>query len=99
MRITEQQRKAIVESACEVFGEQVTVRLFGSRADDTKRGGDIDLYVTVGGEDAGLQNKASVFYARICNKLGDILPIDVVVKDDATPTRLIDYEGSMGISL
>lgn len=32
MRITEQQRKVIVESVHEVFGPDATVRLFGSRA-------------------------------------------------------------------
>jgi len=39
MRITPEQRRIIVESTREVFGEKATVRLFGSRADDSKQGG------------------------------------------------------------
>jgi predicted nucleotidyltransferase len=45
MRITEQQRKIITQSAAEVFGSDVEVRLFGSRTNDLARGGDIDIQV------------------------------------------------------
>lgn len=45
MRLTEFEINAIKQSALEVFGSKVQVFLFGSRVDDTKRGGDIDLYI------------------------------------------------------
>jgi hypothetical protein len=38
---------AIRQAANEVFGETAIVRLFGSRVDDTLRGGDIDLHIEV----------------------------------------------------
>jgi len=44
VRLTEEEIKAIVETAKEVFGEKVKIWLFGSRVDLNKRGGDIDLY-------------------------------------------------------
>lgn len=47
MRITERQHKAIVTSVKDVLGDHAQVRLFGSRLYDDKKGGDIDLYVTV----------------------------------------------------
>lgn len=45
MRLSEVERRAIVTIAREVIGGDVQVRLFGSRADDRARGGDIDLMV------------------------------------------------------
>jgi predicted nucleotidyltransferase len=99
MRITQRQRSAIVDATREIFGEQSTVRLFGSRADDSKRGGDIDLHVQIRGIDPLHQEKSQKLSARICAKLGDIFPIDVVVQDDATSDELIHQEGMRGIPL
>ncbi|MBS0543667.1 MAG: nucleotidyltransferase domain-containing protein [Proteobacteria bacterium] len=45
MRLAPEQVAAIRQSALEVFGDGTQVWLFGSRADDSKRGGDIDLLV------------------------------------------------------
>lgn len=48
MRLSEVERRAIVTIAREEIGGDVQVRLFGSRADDRARGGDIDLMVETG---------------------------------------------------
>ena len=45
MRLTDFEANAIKQSACEVFGAKTQVFLFGSRTDDSKKGGDIDLYI------------------------------------------------------
>ncbi len=99
MRITQRQRTAIVEATREIFGEHSAVRLFGSRADDAKQGGDIDLYIDIQGIDPFRQEKAHKLSARICTKLGDFFPIDIVVKDDSIPDALIYQEGMRGIPL
>ncbi len=43
MRLSEDYRKVIKQTSEEVWGKQASVFLFGSRVDDTKKGGDIDL--------------------------------------------------------
>lgn len=47
MRLTVEEMAGIKEAVAKVFGPSATVRLFGSRADVEKRGGDIDLLVEV----------------------------------------------------
>jgi predicted nucleotidyltransferase len=46
MRLDEKTREEIRQAARRFFGADVY--LFGSRADDTRRGGDIDLYIETG---------------------------------------------------
>ena len=44
MRLSDKERAIIKKSIDTVIGD-ATVYLFGSRVDDTKKGGDIDLYI------------------------------------------------------
>ncbi len=45
MRLSDREREIIVESIRKWFPDARRILLFGSRADDRKRGGDIDLLV------------------------------------------------------
>ena len=45
MRLTNVEINSIKQSAIDIFGADVQVFLFGSRVDDTKKGGVIDLYI------------------------------------------------------
>ena len=45
MRLTPAQIDTICQAATSAFGQGTSVWLFGSRVDDTKKGGDIDLLV------------------------------------------------------
>lgn len=45
MRLTEAQVKAIQDNFSVSFMEGDKIWLFGSRVDDSKKGGDIDLYI------------------------------------------------------
>jgi hypothetical protein len=46
MRLNPHQRQTIKQAVHTCFGADATVRLFGSRIDDSKRGGDIDLLIS-----------------------------------------------------
>lgn len=45
MRLEPEEVAAIKAAAHKAFGKGAVVRLFGSRVDDTLRGGDIDLHI------------------------------------------------------
>ncbi len=71
MRITENQRKIILEVIRSVLGEKVIVILFGSRVDEKKRGGDIDLLIE---SQTFLENPADLkahLLAKLKMALGD----------------------------
>ncbi|MGM0477514.1 MAG: nucleotidyltransferase domain-containing protein [Pseudomonadota bacterium] len=83
MRLTDEQQTTIRRTAEELFGPAARVSLFGSRVDDTKRGGDIDLLVET---DEVLDNRATTaarFAARLQRQLGD-RRIDVIIIDPRT---------------
>jgi predicted nucleotidyltransferase len=45
LRITKQEKDCLIHASCQSFGNNAEIWLFGSRVDDTKQGGDIDLYI------------------------------------------------------
>ena len=88
MRLGETQQKVIHDMAAEVFGPEARVYLFGSRIDDNRRGGDIDLLVEL---DTPLENRAAAaarFAARLQRRLGD-QRIDVLIHDPQTHPQAI----------
>ena len=76
MRLTRQQVRAILDTARDVYGAGVKVYLFGSRTDDSKRGGDIDLVVRSVGPAKGMLAKVKMV-SRLKYLLGD-RKIDII---------------------
>jgi predicted nucleotidyltransferase len=58
VRLTDEEIKAIKETAKEIFGKQTKVYLFGSRTDIHRKGGDIDLYIIP-------ENKGDIFEKKL----------------------------------
>ncbi len=84
MRLTPQQLSAIRTTATETFGEEANIWLFGSRVDDNKRGGDIDLLIETNQSDiAAIVRAELAFLTKLQMKLGE-QKIDVLVD---YPTR------------
>lgn len=83
VRISDEQRRIVIETVHQVFGEAARVGLFGSRTDDAKRGGDIDLLVELPCVEPDQRKKSLTCVAMLQSKLGD-QPIDVVVTDPST---------------
>ncbi len=83
MRLTESQRAAIKTSVANAMGTESRIWLFGSRADDTKRGGDIDLLIET---DKTLPSRVAVLCrleGNLVKNLGD-RKIDILLKDART---------------
>ena len=72
MRLTPAQVNSIKQVAAEVLGEHARLMLFGSRVDDLRRGGDIDLYVAapVLAHPAQLAAKLT-FLVKLKQQIGD----------------------------
>jgi len=74
VRLEEWEINEIKKSLREVFGENAKVYLFGSRIDDRKKGGDIDLYVEADNID---YEKEKEFWVLLQERLGE-QKIDIV---------------------
>jgi predicted nucleotidyltransferase len=85
MRLKENEIKKIKEVFAKVF-EHGELYLFGSRVDDSKRGGDIDLYIIPDSRDNLAAKK--IDFQVLLKKAIDEQKIDVVI--DRGKNRLID---------
>jgi len=83
MRLTSIEIEIIKRAALDIWGKNVSVVLFGSRTDDAKKGGDIDLLINLPEnlESKGLAFKKSEFLSRLDIKLGE-QKIDLIIKND-----------------
>jgi len=72
MRLTDQQHAAIRQAVTESFGADALVWLFGSRVDDSQRGGDIDLLIKTSQMDINDMTRAEIgFLTRLQMTLGE----------------------------
>ena len=79
MRLTPAQINTIQNTVHAVLGEGAQVTLFGSRVDDSLKGGDVDLMVEV---QQGIEDPA-VVSARIASRISRVMhgrKVDVLLK-------------------
>ncbi len=91
MRITQKQKKLIIENTSKYFGSTAKVWLFGSRTDDTKKGGDIDLYIETNLENAEIIPAKMKLLSSLYNALGE-QKIDLVLHQIQNNIVLPIYE-------
>ena len=87
MRLSNYTVDQIKKSFNEIFDEG-SLYLFGSRVDDSLRGGDIDLFIELK-DKSDLFEKKIKFLARLKRAIGD-QRIDVVFNED--DSRLVEQE-------
>ncbi len=77
MRLSETQQQRILEATRQNFGDDAKAWLFGSRVDDTRRGGDVDLYI----ETRQSNNLMAELRCKIAIEESPDLHVDLVVND------------------
>lgn len=93
MRLSTYETELIKSRVQTVFGEAL-IYLFGSRVDDSKKGGDIDLYIISKVQDDLFRKKI-----KLKTLLEDLLykPVDIIVSTDKE--RIIEKEAIKGIRI
>ncbi|WKZ71049.1 MAG: nucleotidyltransferase domain-containing protein [Melioribacteraceae bacterium] len=97
MRLKKTHIDFIKRTAKELFGENSQVYLFGSRVDDNKRGGDIDIYIET-------NQKTNIFEKKIemLKLLHDYLgeqKIDIVINNYSNQKYIYEIAKQDGIML
>lgn len=97
MRLNTDQVETIREAADAAFGRGTLVSLFGSRVDDQKRGGDIDLLITPAAHDETLRRKIR-FLVLLERALGE-RRIDVLIARPDDSREIVRIARETGVRL
>jgi len=87
MRLNDLEQNSIKKAFKDVF-KHGEIYLFGSRVNDNKRGGDIDLYIIPQIKE-NLREKKSLFLSKLYEYIGE-QKIDIIIAKDKN--RLIEQE-------
>ena len=90
MRLTEYEINAIKNSAVKFFGSDSNVYIFGSKIDDSKKGGDIDIFIETNQSVDNFKAKIK-FLVELERKIGE-RKIDVIIKNRNSNENLPIYE-------
>jgi len=91
MRLKSKEVNVIKQIISNIF-DDATVYLFGSRLDESKKGGDIDLFVIAKNPTFSNKIKALAKLQRELHK-----PVDIVLHKDFS--RTIEQEGLRGVKI
>ena len=91
MRLNSDQTRLIVQGVRRHLGPRAAVWLFGSRLDDSKKGGDVDLYVETESHDLRDELRCKI---ELEEKLD--MPVDLLVRsvqEDSPIARIAKGQG------
>lgn len=84
------EKTTLIEATQRCFGSSVRIWLFGSRADDEKHSGDIDLYIETD-ESLDIFRAKLDFIANIRTTFGD-QKIDLIVRNTSQAVKPIERQ-------
>lgn len=97
MRLKKENIDFIKNTTKECFGDNAKVYLFGSRVDDKKRGGDIDLYIETDIKENILDRKLKML-GMLHKELGE-QKIDIVINNFINDKYIYQVAKNEGIPL
>ena len=97
MRLRPKEIKEIKQVAKECFGMGTKIYLFGSRTDDNRKGGDIDLYLETTAKE-NLFNRKIKMLQMLYERLGE-QKIDIVINNNSTSLYIHKVARKEGIML
>lgn len=95
MRLSTTQQQQILQATRQNFGTDAQVWLFGSRVDDTRRGGDVDLYV----ETKQSNTLMAALLCKIAIEESLDLHVDLVVNDHVKDEPIYHIAKKQGVLL
>lgn len=95
MRLSPAQIDTIRKAARQNFGADALIWLFGSRVDDSRRGGDIDLYV----ESTHRDTLMPALRCKISLEDSLDLSVDLIVKEPGKDKPIYSLAKSQGVRL
>ncbi len=95
MRLSDIQQQHILQATRQNFGADAKVWLFGSRVDDTRRGGDVDLYVETTQSNAPM----AALHCKISIEESLDLHVDLVVNDHVKDEPIYHIAKKKGVLL
>lgn len=98
MRITSTEKTIIKSSVKRHFGSNADVYLFGSRACDDKKGGDIDLYITTDLPTPAILREKIGLLVDMEKELGE-QKIDVVINNHTKQKPIYEIAEKEGMKL
>ena len=98
MRITSLEKTIIKSSVKRHFGRDAGVYLFGSRVDDDRKGGDIDLYITTDMPVSEIIRRKISLLVELENVLGE-QKIDVVINNRTKRKPIYEIAEKEGVKL
>ena len=97
MRLSDHIRREIKLAAQRYF-KQAPVYLFGSRRDDSRRGGDIDLYIETVMSDSEVAQAKIKMMAQLYRRIGE-RKIDIVVNNGRVALPIFQRARREGVPL
>ncbi|EHQ51478.1 DNA polymerase beta domain-containing protein [Ectothiorhodospira sp. PHS-1] len=94
MRLTSEQADTIAENIRRHLGRNARIWLFGSRLDDSRKGGDLDLYVETDPHPLYSELRCKIELEEILD-----IPVDLIVREFEDNTPIGSIAKNEGLSL